>query len=196
MKFGLARILGIVLAGVGFVLLVWSVMPISTTTVAIPINIEGALAKGLPAEIRFTWHPSVRLGESVEVSLLLPAAAGANLPATAQAQAILDLNGAEIRPGFDLRQTVTPGREVNFTWQVAALQPGDLTGQVWLFWTVSVDGKEERVPVLARPVSLHVEAFLGLPVWVARLIAAGGLIGGAGLVWLNPRRGKKKTKKM
>lgn len=173
----------------------WSLLPISSSTAVIPISIEGAGAKGLPGQVEITWQVRARLGEPAQVSLRLPALEGGNLPGTAQAEALLELNGAEISPGFALRQTVTPGREVNFTWQVWGAQPGELSGRVWLFWTVSMNGSEERLPVLARPLTLQVETFLGLPAWAARLSSAAGLLGAASAAWLKPVGGKKKPEK-
>lgn len=187
--------LAILLAGCSIILLGWSVLPISPSTIGIPVSLDETMAKGLPGKVEITWQEQMRLGEPARVSLRLPAVEASNLPATAQAEARLELSGVDITPGFDLRQTVTPGREVNFTWQVWGAQPGELSGRVWLFWTVTVNGSEERLPVLARQLALQVVAFLGLPVWVARLIAVAGLLGAAGAAWLRPARGKKKSRK-
>lgn len=186
------RWIAILLAGMSASLLLWSLLPISASTVTIPINLEGAAAKGLPGQVILTWQERARLGEPAQVSLRLPALERGDLPATAQAEALLELNEAEITPGFDLRQVVTPGREVTFAWEVWGAREGELNGRVWLFWTVTVDGKEERLPVLARPLALRVEAFLGLPGWATCLIALVGLIGAASLWWNKPNWGKKK----
>lgn len=165
-----------------------------STTITIPINIEGASARGLPQAILVTWQERVRLGQSFEARLQLPAVEGVDQPATAQAQAVLELNDAIVEPGFELRQTVTPGRAVTFIWQVAVQHEGNLQGRMWFFWNVTIDGKEERLPVLARPVELSVDAILGLPVWVVQIFAAGGVIGGVSLWLLKPLRLWRKRK--
>lgn len=154
-------------------MLVWAVWPHAFSAETIAIRNPEAMAAGLPEKLDLRWPVWLRLGETGEVLLSLPARNTAGLPDVAQVEARLELAGVDISPGYRLIQTVTPGKPVSFRWQLTASQVGISEGTVWFFWATASGGQEQRLPILARQIKVKVGGFLGLPilaVWIVALV--------------------------
>ena len=189
------RILDLLCFTLAAFLIIWGFWQPGSAQASIPIRSEQAIAAGLPEQLNLTYPTAMRLGEATEFMLSLEGREAGGLPATAQAEARLELTGVDIEPGMRLVQTVTPGRPVTFRWQVKPYEAGISEGMLWFYWTTSANNQEQRLPVLARPVQIEVSGFLGLPVWVGQLTGIGlGLVGGI-LLWARNRMGGGRVKR-
>lgn len=180
--------------GISGLLGLWSLWPVAVEQHEIAVRLAGASEAGLPEQMVLEAPGVIRLGQNAEVKLQLPARDGSGLPATAVVEARLEITGVDIEPGSRLMQTVIPGREITLRWLVSPYQAGQVEGMLWLNWTITLNGQEQRLPVLARPVEMQVVGFLGWPVWVAQVTALLLAVGG-GVLWRSGARRISRTRR-
>lgn len=132
--------------------------------------IEPSIA-GTPRDATMTYHPAAVAG--------------------------LSSSAVAVQPDGDEGQSMVVDKPVHFTWSLVGLEPGagDATLLVRLLFYPDSGGQPVERVILARTLAVKVVSVLGMSAAVARIVGAGGLVAGVGLMvafgrqavaWLRP----------
>jgi hypothetical protein len=93
------------------------------------------------------------------------------------AEARLDLLGIESLPKGTISEPLSPGKTVNFYWNIQSHAAGDFRGTLWLHVNIvprGDDGQIERVALLAKPIEIESTTILGMSSQFARIFSLSG----------------------
>jgi len=93
------------------------------------------------------------------------------------AEARLDLLGIESLPKGTISEPLSPGKTVNFYWNIQSHAAGVFRGTLWLHVNIvprGDDGQIERVALLAKPIEIESTTILGMSSQFARIFSLSG----------------------
>jgi hypothetical protein len=170
---------------------IWAFRPVPMQSERIPCR-QCDLAQ--PYEFLLQAPQWVRNGEAAPLRLILspagnstaaqpvapaPTAEGAGVGAEAR----LTLPGGSVDP-FGAEMTALPaGGSAEFSWQVTAIQEGDLQGTLWVYFDLpaSSGSGDQQKALAAFPVRFSAVSLLGMDFGFARILGGVGLLVGLAL---------------
>jgi hypothetical protein len=93
------------------------------------------------------------------------------------AEARLDLLGIESLPQGTVSEPLSPGKTVNFYWNIQSHTAGVFRGTLWLHVNIvprNDDGQIEKVALLAKPIEIESTTILGMSSQIARIFSLSG----------------------
>lgn len=92
------------------------------------------------------------------------------------AEARLDLLGIESLPKGTISEPLSPGKTVNFYWNIQSHAAGVFRGTLWLHVNIVPrnEGQIERVALLAKPIEIESTTILGMSSQIARIFSLSG----------------------
>ncbi len=95
------------------------------------------------------------------------------------AEARLDLLGIESLPKGTISEPLSPGKTINFYWNIQSHTAGIYRGTLWLHVNIvprGDDGQIERVALLAKPIEIESTTILGMSSQIARIFSLSGSV--------------------
>jgi len=137
--------------------------------------------------LTLAYPARLRAGEVGNLSLTLEVPAGVLEQIfethNVLAEARLELPGVQVKPNETVSETLRPGQQAVFFWNILSEEAGSFEGQVWFYlrFVPKAGGPETRQALSVQRISLEVETLFGLKAATAGWLGALGLVLSAGL---------------
>lgn len=151
--------------------LIFSIWPVSQKTEQISFSIPD----GYKGMLELTQSDQIHLGDQTTIFLKIKIDASTVEVNQVLLVSQLEMEGVSVTPRGVGRVMIDPTKPVELQWRVNSKSGGIFSGTLWLF---DENSEKEKELILARPIEIESNAFLGFSFKTARLISIFGLLFG------------------